>query len=84
MRQRNADQIWADNVNQSPKEFLRECTAAELKRGTLAIGRDFVRNYDAEYRAAGLDDAAIADIAWAIGVLLVREMTAQQFASDAR
>lgn len=75
-----AQQLFADNVAQSPAEFLSACTMCELQRGTVAIGADYVRAYRDELRAAGLDDEAMSDLAWAIAIVLERESWVGQFA----
>lgn len=68
-----AQQLFDDNVAQSPAEFLSACTMPELSRGFDAIAADYVRAYDSDFRAAGISDEDVADLRVAIAWVLERE-----------
>ena len=73
MRYAEARSYWDFNVNQSPAEFLSACTITELSRGFDAIAADYVRAYDADFRAAGIGEDDIAKLRTAIAWVLERE-----------
>ena len=77
-----ARSYWDASVNQSPAEFLRECTMPELSRGFAAIAADYVRAYDAELRAAGHNDDTLHGLQIAIATVLGRESWLGTVADD--
>lgn len=82
MRYDEARSYWDFNVNQSPAEFLSACTITELSRGFDAIAADYVRAYDADFRAAGIGEDDIANLRTAIAWVLERESIVGKVAEE--
>lgn len=82
MRYETALTIWNTSVAQSPAEFLRECTVAELAAGFEKIAADYIAATRDAYLELGYTDAGIAELRTVIAWVLDRESVVGAVADD--
>lgn len=82
MRYETALTIWNTSIDQSPAEFLRECTIAELAAGFDKIAADYIAATRDAYIDLGYTVAAIAELRTVVAWVLDRESVIGQVAAD--
>ena len=73
MRYEMAMTIWNTNIAQSPAEFLRECTVAELAAGFGKIADDYIAANRDAYLELGYTDSGLRELRTVVAWVLDRE-----------